>query len=422
MSRRASAFAIAAMCATLFSGPAAATAQESACDVPWRLEETLRLGSLDGDDALSPVRALEIGPDGRIYLLQSWDHHVSVFLPDGRPAGRVGRAGSGPGEFASDPRRMGWRADTLWVSDRFVTQFFLADGTPVRQVSFSVPMPAEGSRFAPGTPLADGTFLPYRTVNQESERFLLRHRAPLRRLSASGEIVDTIAMVERHLADHVIHRERDSWGFGMMTPHPLAPDNDQSWLPVVAAADGSAVVFIGEVSPEDEQPTFDLLRIGIAGDTLLHRAVPYVPLPVTTEERELMREQFAARIAGDLTPERLRPPWRIRDADRRRRIARDAITFPGTHPPVLRMLAGHDGSIWLLREAWPRGASLWEVYDEEGNLEGSVQTWAASTGNPDYRPYVFQASRSEVWAQVRGALDVPYIVRYEVRRPCGQEG
>ncbi len=123
-----------------------------------------------------------------------------------------------------------------------------------------------------------------------------------------------------------------------------------------------------EVRAEDEQPTFDLLRIGIAGDTLLHRAVPYVPLPVTSDEREVIREWFAAGRAGDRTPDRLRPPWGIRDAERRRRIAREAITFPETHPPVRRILAGRDGSVWLLREAWPRAASLWEVHDQAGNL------------------------------------------------------
>lgn len=418
MSGSLSARAFAAISAILFV-PANAAAQQPACDAPWQLVETLRLGSLDGEDALSPVRALNTEPNGRIYLLQSWDYSVSVFLPDGRPAGRIGRAGGGPGEFGSPPRRMGWRADTLWVSDRFTTQFYLADGAPVRQVSFKIPMPAEGSRFAPGTPLADGTFLPYRTVNEQSELFLLARQAPLRRLSSSGEIVDTIATIKRHLADYVIHREDDDRGFGLMAPHPLTPSSEESWLPVVAVADGSAVMFIGEVGAEEEQPTFDLLRIGIAGDTLLRRAVPYVPLPVTREERELMREWFAAGIAGDRTPERLRPPWGVRDAERRRRIARELITFPETPPPVGRILAGSDGSIWLLRETWPRAPNLWEIYDERGNLEGSVRIEALQDG---YRPYILHASRNEVWVQIRGAMDVPYIIRYEVRRSCGRAG
>ncbi len=226
MFSQASARATIAIGGTLFCS-AAVAGQESACDVPWDLKEILRLGSASGEVLLNPLWALETGTDGRIYMLQSSDHHVSVFTSDGRPLGQVGRAGSGPGEFASPPRRMGWRADTLWVSDRFAKHFFLFDGTPVRQVGFKIPMAAEGSRFAPGTPLADG----------------------------------------------------------------------------------SAVVFIGEVRPEDEQPTFDLFMIGIAGDTLLHRAIPYVPLPVTGDERMLMRERFAARRAGAKSGRRPAANW-----------------------------------------------------------------------------------------------------------------
>lgn len=395
-----------------------ASGQQVECNSSWQIQETLRLGSADGEVVLSPLWALEIGPNGHIYMLQSWDHHVSVFMPDGRPAGQVGRAGGGPGEFSSDPRRMGWRADTLWVSDRFVTQFFLTDGTPVRQVSFKVPMSAEGSRFAPGTPLADGTFLPYRTVNEQAERLLLARRAPLRRLSPSGEIVDTIATVERHLADYTIRRETDSRGFGLMVRHPLTPSNGESMLPVVVVDDGSAVVFIGDVRPDDEPPTFNLLKISISGDTLLHRAVPYVPLPVTRRERELMRERFAAGVAGDFTPERLRPPWVTQDTERQRRIAREAITFPETHPPVRRILAGTDGSIWLLRQAWPHPEDVWEVYGEGGGLEGSVKIVESRLGDPSSRLHVFQASRSEVWGQRRGEWDVPFVYRYDVRRPC----
>ena len=385
----------------------------------WEHEETLRLGSLDGEVTLNPLWALETGPDGRIYMLQSWDHHVSVFLPDGRPVGRIGRAGSGPGEFASPPRRLGWLADTLWVSERFATQFFLLDGTPAREVSFRIPVLAEGSVFAPGTPLADGTFLPWRSVTEREQRFLLAHQAALRRFSIKGEIVDTIALIQRHLAEFAIHRETDSRGFGIMLPHPLTPASGESWLPVVATHNGSSVVFIGDVREDDEDPTFDLLKLGIDGDTLLHRPVPYVPLPVTRDERELIRERFAAGRAGDFTPERLRRPLSDGEAERRRRIARDLITFPKWHPPARTIVAGSDGSIWLRREAWPHPADLWEVYDEEGRLEGTVRIEELRPGAANSRLQVFRVSRSEVWGQTLDELDVPYIHRYRVRRSCG---
>ena len=416
--RTASAFALGAIGGFLVCCTDA-LAQERPCDLQWELEETLRLGSVDGEVSLNPLYDLEVGPDGRIYVIQAWDHHVTVFRPDGRPAGRIGRAGSGPGEFSAPPRRLGWLGDTLWVSDRFATQFFLADGTPVRQVSFRIPLSAEGSVFAPGTPLADGTFLPYRTVNEQSERFLLAHRAALRRLSASGEIVDTIAMIERHLAAFTIQRERDRNWFGMMMSHPLAPSSEESWLPVAAMPDGSAVVFIGAVRDEDEESSFDLLSIGIDGDTVLHRAVAYKPLPVTTDERALMRERFAAGVAGDFTPERLKRPMSDREAERRRRIARDLITFPQRHPPVRRIVAGSDGSIWLRRETWPRPADVWEVYGEDGMQEGMVRIEELLPGLRSSRLQIFQASRNEVWGQTLDELDVAYVHRYRVRRSCG---
>ena len=399
-----------------------ASSQEPLCGVRWELEETLRLGSVDGELALSPLYDLEVGPDGRIYLIQSWDLHVSVFEPDGQPAGRIGRAGSGPGEFTSPPRRLGWLADTLWVSERFATHFFLADGTPVRQVSFRVPSRAEGSVFAPGTPLADGTFLPWRSVTEQAERFLLADQAPLRRMSATGAVVDTVAMVVRHLADFAIHRETDRRGYGMMLSHPLAPSPHESWLPVVAARDGRSVVFIGRVPAVREDPSFDLLRIGLHGDTLLNKAMAYAPLPVTREEQALMRERFSAVRAGDHTPESLRLPISEAERERRRRIARDLITFPELHPPVRSMVAGDDGSIWLRREAWPRPADVWEVYGEDGELEGTLLIENENPSDrdaPGSRLQILRAGREEVWGQTRSALDVPYVHRFQVRHGCG---
>ena len=67
----------------------------------------------------------------------------------------------------------------------------------------------------------------------------------------------------------------------------------------------------------------------------------------------------------------------------------------------------------------PTPANLWEVYDEDGNLEGSVRIDDPSSGDAGFRPRVFQASRTELWVQTRSELDVPYVVRYQVLGRCG---
>ena len=401
--------AVAAVCGAFGAVPLAG---QAVCDRPWALEETLRLGSVDGDGMLTYVRDLAIGPDGRIYLLQSWDP-IRVFRPDGRPAGRIGRQGEGPGEWPSPLSHVGWRGDTLWVSHRLGTQFLSADGEEFRRVSFRIRLPAEGSHLNPGRPLPDGTFLPYRTVNEDSRLFLKADRAALRRVSASGSIVDTLAMVERHLGPYALEHETDRYGWGVMISHPLGPWSGESWLPVAATPDGQAIVLIGEVRDDREDASFDLLRIRFDGDTLLRRAVPYEPRPITRAEASVQRERMADRLA------RGGSPWDTSNPERKRRIGRELISFPANYPPVRRILAGDDGSMWLLREAWPDPADVWEIYGEDGELEGSVRI----EGPPDHEDWdprlrILRASRTEVWAATLGEFDVPYVHRYRVDRTC----
>lgn len=280
-----------------FCVPCPSVHAQRVCERTWELKETVRLGSVDGDVVLNPVRDLAVGPDGRAYLLQLWDP-IQVFEPNGQQVGTIGRAGEGPGEFPSPPRRLGWRGDTLWVSHRLATQFLTADGTEIRRVSFRIPLPTEGSQLAPGTPLADGTFLPYRTGTEALGRFLWADRAALRRVSASGEIIDTLAVIERHLARFTIERKTDASGWGVLEPHPLGPWFGASWLPAATTPDGSAVILLGEVRDNDRLPSFDLLKISLNGDTLLQRSIPYERQPVTRLEESIQRDAFAAQVAA----------------------------------------------------------------------------------------------------------------------------
>lgn len=387
-------------------------AGQEVCDRPWRLEETLRLGSVDGDGMLTFVRDLAIGPEGRIYLLQSWDP-IRVFWPDGRPAGTIGREGQGPGEFPRPLRNLGWLGDTLWVSHGLGTQFLSMDGTEIRRVSFVIRLPAEGSSLRPGRPLPDGKFLPYRMVTQDSELFLRADRAPLRRVSESGEIVDTLAVVERHLAPYTLEHETDRYGWGVMMGHPLGPWWGESGLPVAPTPDGFALVLIGEVKEDRDDANFDFLKIRFDGDTLLRRAIPYEPRPITRAEESLQRDVLGAYFT------RGGSPWDTSDPERKRRIGREIISFPEYHPPVRRIVAGGDGSIWLLREAWPSPADVWEIYGEDGQLEGSVRIEGLHDHEDwDPRLRILRASRTEVWATTLGEFDVPYVHRYRVDRSC----
>ena len=84
------------------------------CTADWRLTEGLRIGSLDGPDALTEVRSLAISPNGDLYVTQYLLGSVTVFSADGKLVRTIGRTGQGPGEFENAPSSVTWRGDTLW--------------------------------------------------------------------------------------------------------------------------------------------------------------------------------------------------------------------------------------------------------------------------------------------------------------------
>ncbi len=128
------------------------------------------------------------------------------------------------------------------------------------------------------------------------------------------------------------------------------------------------------------------------------------PRPITQDERDLFTEAF---IEGRSDPQ----------------AARDAITFPEYHRPVRRIVAGHDDSIWLLRELdLANRVDLWEVYDAAGELEGRVEVRQGETRG-DRAPWsqrldLLRVTRDEAWGVTADEFDVPYLHRFRVRRDC----
>jgi len=395
-------------------------AAQDVCPQPWPLTETLRIGSIDGPDALTDPSALETGPDGRVYVIQSMLSAVSIFEPDGTPDGILGRAGGGPGEFSMFPHSLGWMADTLWVADVAQVHFYSRDGSALRTVRFRTPVPEEGSVFVPGPPLTDGSFLGSRHVN-DYPRYTARPFLEELRFSETGDVLDTIARVDRR-GRYVRYEDR---GRAIEVEHPLT-----HWLNIpgeytigagVPAHDGSGVIVVGPSRETASGSSFDLLHLGFHGDTLLKRRIDYNPRPITRAQQARLREWFGAKAAGEYRPPAAgNLPSSSGVPERTRRAAEDAITFPGHHPPVRRVVSGADGTIWLLREMRPDDVDRWEVYGPSGELEGSVEVKSGRSALLPWAPHLrlLRATRDEVWGATMDDLDVPYVHRYAVDRSC----
>lgn len=376
----------------------------------WQLERTTTIGSIDGPDALSPILDLTVGPDGHVYVAQQFVPHVAVFDRDGRLVRTIGRAGQGPGEFDGNPVRLGWVGDTLWVADFSKTTLFSEGDEPIDRAEFSTLFVEEGSVFVPGVLLINGSYLAKRSLRgREMLDFARADELPLRRFTDAGEVADTLAVVPKN--PQVFRGE----GFSV---HPLWPWEGVSWLPVASAPDGSSVAFT-----RADGTWFDLIEVGVQGDTLLHRRIQYDPRPLEDEHEDWLRTVYSGFVAGDYTPESSSSVLTRDNAarERDRREARDALTVPEVFPPVREIVLGSDGSIWVLRELrLPELTDRWEVYSPDGIQEGSV---VISEGRGGFVPWaprltVLHANRNEVWGTTLDDLDVPYIHRYRVVDPC----
>ena len=406
--------------ALLLCTPSALRGQ-TACPVPWQLDEVLRIGSLEGTSLVSSVMDLAIGPGGALYVAQAMEPAVTVFSLDGQVLRRIGRAGRGPGDIEFAATGVGWIGDTLWVADLNRIQLFTADErVPDQVIQFSLSVPEEGSRLVPGRMLADGSLIGRRRTTG-GKAWSSRGENPglaLRRLSRSGEILDTIATIL--WPDNAVEHERDAQLFPGQHPlRDLPPIGLREYLTALKP-DGSAVVKIGRVHEDAAPPTFDLLVISIHGDTLLHRSVEYEPREVTSSMERRLADEYAGWRTGDYTPSAWRTELTETTLERRRRAARRVFWVPAHHPPVRQVVAGTDGTIWLLREMREDRVDIWEIYDSDGTLEGTVEIGHGRSSLVPWDPRlaVALANRDEVWGATYDDHGVPYIHRYLVDRTC----
>jgi hypothetical protein len=408
---------------------------QAVCPNPWRLEQTLVLGTPDDPADFTNVLDLDVGPDGRIYIAQSFVPQVDVYSPQGRRERSIGRAGQGPGEFHMMARKVGTLGDSLWAADLLGVEVFAPNGRPASSVTFRTALPDEGSAFLPYVPLPDGSFLAQRELTGRTLGAYYRRDAfPLLRFSRTGAILDTIAVIPKRAREHYVVMARVPDGLELHVDHPLASWTGVSDLPATLTYDRRAVLTIGDVRIEESRPsllnpftrsatgTFDLLRIGIAGDTLLERSIRYEPKRITDREQDWLREAFAANHAGVSVNNPRPSPFEMTSpiiVEQKREAARKAITFPEYFPPVRDVFAGADGTIWLLRELQMDGVDRWEVYDANGQLLGRVDL-EEPTDVPWRSGFkMLRATRTELWGMTRGALDVQTVRRFRLRNPCG---
>jgi hypothetical protein len=356
----------------------------------WTLRETLRIGARDeSDQNLTRVLGVLPVPNGYVWVMQSDDNQFRVYSPEGRLVQTVGEEGQGPGQLIL-PSGVGWwkgARDTVWVyevGNRRVSLFTL-DGAFARSFSTRGASYLDGWAInRPEIILSDGTALGVAQTRPPAE---LTDFRIVRYDPEDGTAIGEVARMQRGIGVPISASSRTTVRLPVPDNELIAFAPDGRWFVVV---DRHAVGM-----PElDSVPVY---AIGLAGDTLWTRALPYEPLPLLQSEIDSV--QSRAKLLGDMVGRAGGTPAEAQD-----RMSR--MVLPGHRPAVERVVIGSDNRVWIEWATTPPNVGSWLALSHEGE--------AIATIAPGKRVDLLAADATAFWAVELDELDVPYVVRYTI--------
>ncbi len=374
----------------------AGSASDPFADNLWTLSEPeLRIGSVDDPDyAFGPIVDLVPGPDGLLYTMHWGEGTIRRWSQDGAPAGSVGRTGEGPGEFER-PLGMGFFGDSLWVwdIDAYRVSYFDLDGEFLGSVSPKVVIGGtEDSPPRPSRPLRDGTFIATSPAWSDGIARGTVTETPYVRVDAEGSVLARIWTKPHRPSDIFAILDDDGFGGGSYSSQPFGDDVRAS------TGDGGLLVLDRRAWTGEGDAGLQLTRIGLDGDTLFAVAIPYDPVPLSSE-------RYDSAVAAEVDEWRdASGPLTADEGD-----IREAMYRPAYLPAVRGLMEARDGTIWMRRfdpvqtETGERMTESW-VLDAEGVPLARALT-PVGIG-------MFVVDGDVVWGIEMDELGVQYIVRH----------
>ncbi|MEO7354857.1 MAG: hypothetical protein ABIZ70_10990 [Gemmatimonadales bacterium] len=359
----------------------------------WKATEMLRI---DGDEkTFSQIYMLLVYRDGSIAVLPG-EPVVLWYDANGRAKGKFGREGEGPGEFRFI-NYAGLIGDTLWVNDFSLRRTtFIAPNrkllrserwplgigvaTPAGRTSFPAPLGlAPRVIYADGDRLADPLLPPL--MSHPSWYPKERGSLPIIRLDTAGNFKKLLAVTPGMGPCNVFYNGPNSVGT------PFCASNLSE-----IAADGSRILFVMQQNREPLTPSYRIVTIGATGDTLLSRQYSYAPVPMS-------------RAMADSAMLVLRTPSKHSQPQPGRSDAIDALVVAKTVPPVVRLLAGRDGTTWVA-EGGVGAERSWLILDARGDQVARVKLPRS------FVPRV--ADGSQLWGIDSDDDGLQRVVRYRI--------
>lgn len=392
---------------TTFATVGDTTVAHTTGDVPDSLVRHLvvdwRIRTDTGSEVIGDIQGLAVGADGQVW---AWDNTAPTLLhidANGTSIRKVGRVGSGPGEYRSANGMAVARdgALVMWDDENARLTVYGPDGSYRSTVAL---------RFTNccGLPV---------TIDTANRIWLTTTPSTI---EAAENSVDPTAFIRNAIA----YLRFDSTGTPIDTIVPVVLAGESGR---VSALDGSSGGIRGAVRqvpyatyPRHAVSPFGHVVQAMARPYTVHAQVngkplritrDFVPPPVADEERA----QWRANIEAFMRREN--PAFRWNGPD-----------VPSDKPPIDDIAVGLDGRIWVAlsvpSESFepdpPRGPAQnrlprvafrprekrWDVFDGAGRYVGRVVAPRAVTA--------FVMRDNEVWGVIRDANDVASIVRMHV--------
>jgi hypothetical protein len=378
----------------------------SAWSAPARLEPEVRIGVFEGEDhdMLGDVRSIAVAPDGAIYVMDAQVPALRKYGPDGRFVATFGREGEGPGEYRGPDGGLAVLEDgrvVLRDPRNGRLQVYSGQGDPLAT------WPIRGNFNTTNPLVVDTAGRIYTAILLDPTAAAMEWRMGVVVIDpATGEPVDTIAaptwdyeaprLVAQHVTEDGTNTSVNSVPFGPTKTWAVSPLG----------------YMVGGVS--DRYAVDQYRRDG--GVVRVERA--YEPVAVQRGERANREERTRWSMR------QTQPDW-----------SWNGPGIPDQKPPFREIYVGESGRLWILLhqpgepipedevlepdasdpgarppERW-REPVAFDVFEPDGTYLGRVTAPAGFSLNPTP---IF--GRDHVWAVVRDALDVQYVVRYRIAR------
>lgn len=328
-------------------------------------ERVASLGSVTGaadSTVFGRVRAVELAPDGSVYVLDSQQARLFMFSAGGEVIRRIGGRGEGPGEFGRDATGLVLGPDgDLWVADRSNSRY---------------------SRFSPSGDLLDTYARSYRaswTVEWDA-RFdsagslwepasITASNAEATSLPALLRLAtgDASGMIATDTVPRPLAPTRQFWEVGYTSTGPGIAEGGRWPIPYQPELEGDLSPLQGYWSGVTAELVFHLQDA--TGDTVRTlRRDGLDPLPVTRTDREAalqeVRDRFGERSDVDLS------------------------LLPETQPTWTGMFVDDVGRLWVAMNVdsdVPPRLTRWEVVDPSGSSISSVDLPFGPSPRPSVR-------------------------------------